>query len=178
MNLSLAPAIIGIILFGVGLFFFLKFFFRFTKDFYKPAAVLFITVVGIQLMFSEWRFGGAPESNTIIGKGAPLSPTVASDTYNVFLGYGENDFTSMPVGVGNTFIETNTVLAKSTIYIKGDAPIRILIYPTLGVVTLPNGMKIIPFFRNVYKTKNYRDDQKAITLKINITLGAVDVIER
>ena len=178
MSLSLAPTIIGIILFSVGLFFYLKIFFRFTKDFYKPAGVFLIILIGIQLMFSEWKIGGNPDSNTIVGKGPPLSPTVASDTYNVFFGYGENDFTAVPIGSGNTFIETNTVFAKSTIYIKADAPVRILIYPTLGVVTLPNGLRLVPFFKNIYKTKNYRDDAKAITLKINITLGAVDIIER
>jgi predicted membrane protein len=177
MSLSLAPTIIGILLFGVGLFFFLKFFFRFTKDFYRPAAVFFIILIGIQMMFSEWRFAGN-DSNTIVGKGPAISPTVASDSYNVFFGLGEHDFTSLPVGSGNTFIETNTVFAKTTIYIKHDAPVRILIYPMLGVVTLPNGLRIVPFFKNVYKTKAYREDAKAITLKINISLGAVEIIER
>jgi hypothetical protein len=178
MNLSLAPTILGLILFAVGLFFFLKYFFRFTKDFYKPAGVFLIILVGVQMMFSEWRIGNNPDSNTIVGKGPPISPTTASDTYNVFFGLGEHDFTQVPVGSGNTFIETNTFFAKTTIYIKGSVPIRVLIYPTLGVVTLPNSLRIIPFFKNVYKTRAFNENEKSITIKINITLGAVEIIER
>ncbi len=178
MNLSIAPTIIGIILFGVGMFFFLRYFFKLNSVVYKPVGVFLIILVGVQMMFSELRFGNDPESNTIVGKGPAIAPTVASDTYNVFFGVGENDFTGLPVGNGNTFIETNTMFAKSNIYIKGDAPVRVLIYPTLGVVTLPNGLKFIPFFKNVYKTKAYSDSEKAITIKVNITLGAVSIIER
>ena len=179
MNLSIAPTIIGIILFSVGMFFFLRYFFKLNSVVYKPVGVFMIILIGIQMMFSELRFGSDPEgSNTIVGKGPAIAPTVASDTYNLFCGVGENDFTGLPVGSGNTFIETNTMFAKSNIYIKGDAPVRVLIYPTLGVVTLPNGLRFIPFFKNVYKTRAYNENEKAITIKVNITLGAVTIIER
>jgi hypothetical protein len=172
MNLSIAPTIIGIILFGVGMFFFLRYFFKLNSVVYKPVGVFLIILLGIQMMFSELRFGNDPEgTNTIVGKGPAIAPTVAADTYNVFFGVGENDFTALPVGSGNTFIESN-------IYIKGDAPVRVLIYPTLGVVTLPNGLRFIPFFKNVYKTRAYNENEKAITIKVNITLGAVSIYER
>ncbi|HMV45533.1 MAG TPA: hypothetical protein PK079_16150 [Leptospiraceae bacterium] len=178
MNLSIAPTILGILLFGVGMFFFLRYFFKLNSVVYKPVGVVLIILVGIQMMFSELRFGGDPESNTIVGKGPAIAPTAPADTYNVFFGVGENDFTSIPVGSGNTFIETNTFMAKSNIYIRGDVPVRVLIYPTLGVVTLPNGLRFIPFFKNVYKTRAYNDNEKAITIKVNITLGAVNIMER
>jgi len=181
MNLSIAPTIIGILLFGVGMFFFLRYFFKLNSVVYKPVGVFLIILVGVQMMFSELRFGNDPKSNTIVGKGpaiSPATPDEISDTYNVYFGVGENDFTGIPVGNGNTFIETNTFLAKSNIYIRGDLPVRILIYPTLGVVTLPNGLRFIPFFKNVYKTRAYSENERAITIKVNITLGAVEIIER
>ncbi len=99
MNLSIAPTIIGIILFGVGMFFFLRYFFKLNSVVYKPVGVFLIILVGVQMMFSELRFGNDPESNTIVGKGPAIAPTVASDTYNVFFGVGENDFTGLPVGM-------------------------------------------------------------------------------
>ena len=32
-------------------------------------------------------------------------------------------------------------------------------------------------FKNVYKTRAYNENEKAITIKVNITLGAVTIIE-
>ena len=178
MNLSIAPTIIGIILFAVGMFLFLRHFFKFSSVIYKPVGVFLIIVIGIQMIFSEWRFTNAPDPNTIIGKGPPIAPLEdkPADTYNVFLGVGEHDFTNLKA-TANNFIEANTFAGKTVIKIKGQTPIRFLIYPTLGVVTLPTGLRFIPFFKNVYKTPAYKEDERAITIKINITLGAVDIIE-
>ena len=98
--------------------------------------------------------------------------------YNVMFSSAVTDFTTLGVGGGNHLIDSNTVFAKNKLLIKADIPTRILLYPTLGLVKLPNGMRIIPFFKNIYTNKAYNDKAKAIDIKISSVFGVVEIEEK
>ncbi|MCB1144078.1 MAG: hypothetical protein H7A24_04730 [Leptospiraceae bacterium] len=158
----------------------MKFFFKFDSGFYKPFFTILLMVVGLNFLLSDFKFlsGSNTEINTVFVKPGTLVVKDSDAEYNVMFTRGETDFTNFPVGGGNALIDSNTVFGKNRIIIRGDLPVRILIYPTLGLVQLPNGLKIIPFFKNVYTTKPFKPDSRAITIKINLVFGVVDVVER
>ncbi|MDX1957881.1 MAG: hypothetical protein SFU98_04870 [Leptospiraceae bacterium] len=172
------PPVAGAIFFAIGLYLFLKFFFNLDQKFYKPFFTLLLIVLGLNVVLSDFKFGSGPESNTAIFKESVLPVVDPNAEYNVMFTRSTTDFTGLPVGGGNTFIDSNTIFAKNIIEIKADVPTRILIYPTLGLVKLPNGIRIIPLFKNIYTNKVFKNDSKAITIKINIVFGAVEIIEK
>jgi hypothetical protein len=172
------PPVAGAIFFAIGLFLFLKFFFKLDKGFYKPFFTLLLIVVGLNIVLSDFRFGTGPESNTAVFKETVLPVTDPTLDYNVMFTRSTTDFTSLPVGGGNHFIDTNTIFAKNIIRIRSDVPTRVLIYPTLGLVKLPNGIRLLPLFKNIYTNKSYNPENNAITIKVNIVFGAVEISEQ
>lgn len=173
-----SPPVAGALLFGVGLFLFLKFFFKLDKVFYKPFFTLLLIIIGLNIIISDLKFGMGSDSNTAIFKESSLTVTDPSAEYNVMFTKSTTDFTGLAAGGGNHLVDSNTVFAKNTVIIRADVPTRILIYPTLGVVKLPNGMKILPLFKNVYHNKSFTAESRAITIKVSIVFGSVDIVEQ
>ena len=170
--------LLGALLFIVGITLFIKFFFNLSAAFYKPFFTLLLIFIGLNVIFTDLRFGSTPESNTLFFKTGKLHVTDPNSEYNVMFTSAETDFTTLGVGGGNYLIDSNTVFARNKLIIKADTPTRILLYPTLGLVRLPNGMRIVPFFKNIYVNKTYNDKQKAVDIKISSVFGLVEIIEK
>lgn len=173
MILPIAAASILIL----ALFFFMKSYFKFDKNFYISFFVLFIIIISINLIMSDIKFGTGPDTNSIAFKPGELTITDPKTEYYVFFTKGRMDFTKLSPGAGNHLIDCYTVIGKTTVYIRPDVPTRILLYPTFGLIKLPNGMRYIPFFRNFYPNKAFKEDTPAIDIKINIIFGVVDITE-
>ena len=170
--------LLGALLFIVGIALFIKFFFNLSSAFFKPFFTLLLIFIGLNVIFTDLRFGSTPQSNTLFFKTGKLNVSDPNSEYNIMFTSAETDFTSIGVGGGNYLIDSNTVFARNKLIIKADTPTRILLYPTLGLVRLPNGMRIIPFFKNTYVNKSYNDKQKAIDIKISSIFGLVEIIEK
>jgi predicted membrane protein len=169
--------VLGAALLAIGAFFFLKYFFKFDSVFYKPFFTILLILIGMNFLLSDFKYGNSPDSNTLFIKDGVLNVNDPKSEYNVMFTKGTTNFTNLPVGGGNHLVDTNTVFAKNIILIRKDIPVRILVYPTLGLIQLPNGLKIIPFFKNIYTTKPFTDESKAINIKINMVFGVVEVRE-
>ncbi len=176
MVLMILPIAAAAILF-VALFFFMKNYFKFDKNFYISFFLIFIMFVSINLLMSDIKFGSGPDTNSIAFKPGELTITDPKAEYYVFFTKGKMDFTKLSAGVGNHLIDCYTVIGKSVIYIRPDVPTRILLYPTFGLIKLPNGMRYIPFFRNFYPNSAFKDDKPAINIKVNIIFGLVEITE-
>ena len=174
MILPIAAAVVVVL----GLFLFLKSYFKLDKNFYLSLLILLMIVIGINLIMSDIKFCSGPETNSIAFKASTLSVTDTDSEYYVFFTNGKMDFTGVPVGAGNYLIDCYTVFAKSTVIIRSDVPTRILLYPTFGLIKLPNGMRYIPFFRNFYPNKAFKKDTPALDIKINIIFGIVEIVEQ
>jgi hypothetical protein len=170
--------VLGAILFILGIALFIKFFFNLSSAFFKPFFTLLLIFIGLNVIFTDLRFGSTPESNTLIFKTGKLIVHDPNSEYNVMFSSAITDFTTLGVGGGNYLIDSNTVFAKNKLLIKADTPTRILLYPTLGLVKLPNGMRIIPFFKNIYTNKAYNEKAKAVDIKISSVFGVVEIEEK
>lgn len=173
MILPVAAAVIAVL----GLFLFLRSYFKLDKNFYLSLLILLMMVLGINMVMSDVRFGSGPDTNSIGFKASTLYITNTDAEYYVFFTNGTMDFTGVTPGAGNHLIDCYTVFGKSTILIRPDVPTRILLYPTFGLIKLPNGMKYIPFFRNFYPNKAFKKEVSAIDIKINIIFGIVEIKE-
>lgn len=164
-------------LLGVSLFLFLKNYFKFDKNFYIPFGITILILISINILMSDIKIGSGPDTNSIAFRAGELVVYDPKTEYNVFFGKGKIDFTKLTPGAGNHLVDCYTFFGKSILFIRPDVPTRILLYPTFGLIKLPNGMKYIPFFRNFYPNKAYKDDTPAINIKINILFGLVEVTE-
>lgn len=164
-------------LLAVALFFFLRNYFKFDKNFYISFAVIAAILISINFLMSDIRFGSGPDTNSIIFKPGELVIYDPKAEYYVFFTKGRMDFTKLAPGAGNHLIDCYTVFGKTTIFIRPDVPTRILLYPTFGLIKLPNGMRYLPFFRNFYPNRAFKEDKPAIDIKINIMFGLVEITE-
>lgn len=177
MSLFSSP-LLGASIFILGILFFIKLFFNLTGTFYKAFFTIVLIVIGLNFAFTDLKIGETPGSNTLFFKMGKLTVAQPNTEYNIMFTSATTDFTSLPVGGGNHLIDSSTVFAKNKILIRRDTPTRILIYPTLGLVKLPNGMRIIPFFKNVYVNKAYNEKSKAIDIKISSLFGLIEIEEK
>jgi hypothetical protein len=173
MILPIAAAVIAVL----GLFLFFRSYFKLDKNFYLSLLILLMMVLGINLVMSDIRIGSGPDTNSIAFKSNTLYITDTDAEYYVFFTKGIIDFTSITAGAGNHLIDCYTVFGKTKILIREDVPTRILLYPTFGLIKLPNGMRYIPFFRNFYPNKAFKKEVPAIDIKINIIFGIVEIEE-
>ncbi len=170
--------LLGALLFILGIALFLKFFFNLSSAFFKPFFTIILIFIGLNFVFTDLRMGNSPNSNTLLLKGGKLVVNDPNSEYNVMFSSATTDFTTLGVGGGNHLVDSNTIFAKNKILIKSDVPTRILLYPTLGLVKLPNGMRLIPFYKNIYTNKIYNDKSKAIDIKISSFFGVIEIIEK
>lgn len=177
MSLFSSPLIGGVV-FLLGVLIFIKIFFNLTSSFYKAFFTIVLIVIGLNFAFTDFKMGVSPGSNTLFFKTGKLKVNPPNTEYNIMFTSAQTDFTGLTVGGGNYLIDSNTVFAKNKILIRSDIPTRVLIYPTMGLVKLPNGMRIIPFFKNVYVNKVYNEKHKAIDIKVSSLFGLIEIEEK
>ncbi|MCX7998042.1 MAG: hypothetical protein N3A69_03700 [Leptospiraceae bacterium] len=176
MVLMIVP-IAAATLLGVALFLFLKSYFKFDKNFYIAFGIMLLIIISLNFLASDIRFGTGPDTNSLFVKPGELVVYDPKSEYYVFFTKGKIDFTKLAPGAGNHLIDCYAYFGKATVFIRPDVPTRILLYPTFGLIKLPNGMRYIPFFRNFYPNQAFKEDKPAIDIKINIMFGFVEVTE-
>lgn len=169
---------LGIVVTAFGLDLAFKVLFKVTLPTKKALGAFVLIYIGIVFMSGDVRLGPDPPGNVIIFKEQIVNAMNPNLDYSVYFAKGTIDFSSMPIERGNIFIECNTLFAKETIVLRSDSSARIIINPSMGLVRYPDGRMTVPFFKNIYATKSYDDNAKAITIKTNLAFGILEIIER
>ncbi len=175
----LTGTFIGLVILIYGFTMLLELFFKVKFPTVKTLISVSTIYLGAAIMSTDLRFfSGEYQQNTVIFMENTLMATESNRDYHVVFAKGNIDFTQMKTDKGNIYVEVNTVLAKTVIYVKSDMPVRIIYHPSIAYVRYPDGRGIFPIKKTAYKTPKWDDNAKAITIRINIAFGLVDIIER
>jgi predicted membrane protein len=169
---------VGVVILTIGITQLFKHVFKVQLQSYKALFAFVLIYLGIVVMSGDVKFGPEPQANTILFRELTLNATDPNADYGVYFARGTFDYTTMPMDRGNIYIESNTLFAKHTMILKGDAAMRIIINPSICVVKFPDGRVTIPFFKTVFKTRSYDDNAKAVTIKSNVVFGSIEIVER
>jgi predicted membrane protein len=165
--------LLGAILVFLGVLLIIGIVFRVSIPIFKILFALLLIYFGVKLLTGASVF--KKDKNTLMLEKGVIEYNADFKNYNVIAANGIIDLSGIKLSSDTVNVEVNVVTGFGTVKVDSEMPVKVVVNSVLSAPKLPDG-SVIPFGRYVYKSKNFKEDEKHLAIAVNAVFSKFEAV--